>query len=75
VNSKRRFSKIKRGFYRNFWWFVLAVCLLALLFYGLSSFSEQPKVETITTHAPTFNANNSQMREVDFQPAKKMRRR
>jgi hypothetical protein len=66
---------LKRTFYKHFWWFVLAVCLTALLFYGLSAFTETPTVETITTHAPAFNANNNQMREVDFQAPKKARRR
>jgi hypothetical protein len=54
---------------------VLAACLLALVFYGLSAFTANPTVETITTHAPVFNANNNQMREVDFQPQKKTRKR
>jgi len=67
--------KIKRTFYKHFWWFVLAACLAALLFYGLSSFTATPTVETITTHAPAFNANNNQMREVDFQAPKKAHRR
>jgi hypothetical protein len=66
---------LKRTFYKHFWWFVLAACLSALLFYGLSAFTETPTVETITTHAPAFNANNNQMREVDFQAPKKARRR
>ncbi|HVE56174.1 MAG TPA: hypothetical protein VNB22_05045 [Pyrinomonadaceae bacterium] len=69
------FRRSKKIFYRHFWWFVLAACLLALVFYGLSAFTANPTVETITTHAPVFNANNNQMREVDFQPQKKTRKR
>jgi hypothetical protein len=68
-------KKTGKVFRRNFWWFVLAACLLGLLVYGLSAFTEKPTVETITTHAPTFNANNNQMRDVDFQPSRKTRRR
>ncbi|HEY0460351.1 MAG TPA: hypothetical protein VGC97_14530 [Pyrinomonadaceae bacterium] len=70
-----RFKKIKAVFKRNFWWFVLAACLFFLLLYGLSAFTEKPTVETITTHAPVFNGNNNQMREVDFQAPKRARRR
>jgi hypothetical protein len=72
---KQKFNRLKRIFHRHFWWFVLAACLLLLLFYGLSAFTEKPTVETITTHAPAFNSNNDQMREVDFQSSKKVRRR
>ena len=75
VNVKRNLKIIKRIFYKYFWWFVLAACLLALLIYGLSAFTAKPTVETITTHAPVFNSNSNQMREVDFQPQKKMRKR
>jgi hypothetical protein len=68
-------KKIKRVLRRNFWWFVLAACLFLLLLYGLSAFTEKPTVETITTHAPAFNANNDQMREVDYAPKRAARRR
>ncbi|MEP6901583.1 MAG: hypothetical protein ABJA66_07525 [Actinomycetota bacterium] len=75
IKFRGNFIKLKKAFYRHFWWFVLAACLLALLFYGLSAFTAKPTVETITTHAPVFNSNNNQMREVDFQSPKKVRRR
>jgi hypothetical protein len=71
----RNFNKVKRIFYKYFWWFVLAACLLALLLYGLSAFTAKPTVETITTHAPAFNSNSNQMRDVEFQPPKKVRKR
>ena len=74
-NLKRNSKKLKRFFSRHFWWFVLAACLIALLFYGLASFTTNPTVETITTHAPVLNANNNQMREIDYQSPKKTRRR
>jgi len=69
------FRKSKKVFYKHFWWFVLAVCLLTLLFYGLSAFTAKPTIETITTQAPVFNANNNQMRDVDFPSQKKTRKR
>jgi LPS O-antigen subunit length determinant protein (WzzB/FepE family) len=75
VSLKRNLKNLKRTFYRHFWWFILAACLAALLFYGLSAFTAKPTVETITTHAPVVNANTNQLREVDYQPSKRARRR
>jgi len=75
MNLKRNLRNLKRTLYKHFWWFVLTACLAALLFYGLSTFTAKPTVETITTHAPVFNANSNQMREFDFQPPRKARRR
>jgi len=69
-----RFKKSKNIFYRHFWRFVLAAWLLTFFIYGLSVFTEKPKVETITTHAPVFNADNNQMREVDYTSPKRTRR-
>jgi len=69
------FKKSKKIFYKHFGWLVLAACLFLLLIYGLSAFTAKPTVETITTHAPVFNANNNQMREVDFPSQKKTRKR
>jgi hypothetical protein len=75
IKLGRSFKKLKRIFYKHFWWFVLTLCLLALLLYGLSAFTAKPTVETITTHAPVINTNNNQMREVDFQSPKRQRKR
>jgi hypothetical protein len=75
VSIKRNLKNLKRVFFKHFWWFVLAACLAGLLFYGLSAFTAKPTVETITTHAPVFNANSNQMREVDFQSPRKPRKR
>jgi Na+/H+-dicarboxylate symporter len=75
VSLRRNLKNLKRIFDRHFWWFVLTACLAALLFYGLSAFTAPPTVETITTHAPVLNANSNQMRDVDFQPPRKLRRR
>jgi hypothetical protein len=69
------FRELKRIFHKYFWWSVLAACSLLLIIYALSAFTKQPTVETITTPAPVFNANNNQMREVDYQAPRKVRKR
>lgn len=75
MSFKRNLRNLKSAFHKNFWWFVFAACLAALLFYGFHGFTAQPAVETITTQAPTFNSNNNQMREVDFHTPKRAGRR
>ena len=71
MSLKRSLKNLKRVLYKHFWWFVLTACLAALLFYGLSAFTAKPTVETITTHAPAFNADNNQMREVEYKKPRK----
>ncbi|MEP7038701.1 MAG: hypothetical protein ABI891_10170 [Acidobacteriota bacterium] len=53
---------------RIFLWLLVTGGLLSLLLYGLSSFFAKPTVETITTHAPTFN--NDAVREVNYKDQK-----
>ncbi|MBS1797543.1 MAG: hypothetical protein JSS81_27215 [Acidobacteria bacterium] len=71
----RQYEDLKRVLSRYFQWLVLAACLLGLLIYGLTAFTAKPTVETITTHAPVFNSNNDQLREVDYSSPRRARRR
>ncbi|HEY8561241.1 MAG TPA: hypothetical protein VIL74_12770 [Pyrinomonadaceae bacterium] len=73
MRLRRNLRKLQRTFRKHFWWFALIACLAALFFYGLSGFTNAPTVETITTHAPVFNAN--QMREAGFKQPRKSRKR
>lgn len=62
VESKEKTNRLKH----ILWWLLLSLGLLALLSYGLSSFLAKPSIETITTHAPSFNANSNMMRDAKY---------
>ncbi len=52
-------------------WVVLAGCLSALMFYGLTFAFSKPTVETITVtpaNAVSNNKNNDLIRDVNYQP-------
>lgn len=48
-------------------WLVLASCLSALLFYGLSFFVSKPTVETITVNPSNAVINSNQMQDIKYQ--------